>query len=856
MTYFTTFYLDSEKDMAVHLYQDQARLRYELETPNHRSGNLIRNFAKLCGLTVTAAENEIPSAAALPADADSAGAHSAPFAGGAETARAEARASRLVIRGEVPCYINADGEELFIFRLGDTKVANIFPDGRVEMKASVPSIAKTLMSQTTDYRLPVAKTIFKTYIPREVKFRADLHTHMNGNLTPDILIALGIRHQIRYPLYYVRKLGLHLTGRQEAALARQRERVARQFVNSGLTGKYLTRRINDNTFINFADLILRNLDNAAENIAKIRISLAILKDGQAVFTNLEKVYLYRYVFAKGKESEEKIPLTNVGQIPDPDIRASLRQMLRDAESADYHSNTIYQDCLLWIARSYRRQGIFYAEISDTTLVKKYESIQMLTEVHEVCPKIQHETGVMLRFLAALRRIPLTIIKDQVTPDNYLAQNLVVLQAVAADPYVAGCDFVGEELNDIITLKPLFKEIVRIARTDPDFVIRVHAGENDSLKDNVAHSIECVRDSLEKGQPMPHVRLGHGLYTYSLKSRKGQETLKLIRENDVVLEFQLSSNVRLNNLSGLENHPLRGYLAAGIRCVQGTDGAALYGTNAIDEQLSLEKLLGLTPDELRQMKRAETEIVDRGREAFARKELAFRQRTAASGMEFYLLNKMNESTAGERLKLHKSHRVDAGFALKGQIRELPWDRMPVVLIGGSFNSEKRATRVTEEGEREIKAVMAHLNPDDVFFVIGHRLGGYEKYLVEHNEKGFMIFAFVPAEITPEEKKRLVSAGVSIRPSTESEGTGIYKSINYEIFERRPSVVIAFDGNSAAANLIQEARNGKGKSDIFIWDRSAALRGKAESLEGYVHIFGDDAPLIPQLEKIPADPGRKL
>ena len=32
------------------------------------------------------------------------------------------------------------------------------------------------------------------------------------------------------------------------------------------------------------------------------------------------------------------------------------------------------------------------------------------------------------------------------------------------------------------------------------------------------------------------------------------------------------------------------------------------------------------------------------------------------------------------------------------------------------------------------------------------------------------------------------------STESEELGIYKSFNYEIFERRPSVVLAFDGNS--------------------------------------------------------------
>jgi len=67
-------------------------------------------------------------------------------------------------------------------------------------------------------------------------------------------------------------------------------------------------------------------------------------------------------------------------------------------------------------------------------------------------------------------------------------------------------------------------------------------------------------------------------------------------------------------------------------------------------------------------------------------------------------------------------------------------------------------------------------------------------------------------------------------------GIYKSFNYEIFERRPSLVICFDGNSAVENLIQEARNGKGKAAIFVWERAQSLRRKALSLEGYVHIFG--------------------
>lgn len=810
--YWNCLFLDNEKDMIVSLFREGRRLYYELETPNHHTGNLIRNFARLCGLPLSVNEKGLQ-----------------------------------VIRGEVPCYIDARNQEVYILRFADTKVANIYTDGRIEMKASVPAVAKTLMSQTKDYRLDASKTIFKTYILRDVKFRTDLHTHMNGNLSPDVLIALGIMHQIRYPLYYIRKLDLVLTDRQEKAVMAQREKVAKQFVNSELKGKYLTRRINDNTFVNFADLILNNLENAEQNIVKIRISLAVLKDGQAVFTNLEKVYLYRYVFTKGKESTEKIRLQNIARIPDEDVRITLEQMIRDRKNPDYAQNTIFQDKLLWIARQYERQGIEYVEISDTTLVKKYESLHMLEEVHQVMPKILKETGVLIRFLAAMRRIPLTIVKDSITPADYLVKNLTVLNAVMEDPYVAGCDFVGEEINDIQELAPAFREIVKIARRDPDFVIRVHAGENDSLRDNVAHSIQCVKDALAPGQQMPQMRIGHGLYTCSLRSEKGKELLRAIRDNHIVLEFQLSSNVRLNNLNLLDKHPLHQYLRAGIHCVQGTDGGALYGTNSIDEQLSLEKLLNLTHKELRSMKETENAILTESRDAFQRKTLAFRAMVGHRDFTDFLLEKIEEGEGriGENMTLPGRKLLDSNTELEDQIEELPWDRMPVVVAGGSFNTQKRTTRVTPEGTELVEKMVEQLSPREYFFVLGHTLQGYERHLLECNRKRaeegkepFRIFCFVPARLTKTQLQRLKKENVRIRVSTESQAMGIYKSFNYEIFERRPSVVVAFDGNSAAENLIQEAKNGKGDAKILVWERAGALRRKAVSLEGYVRLFETD------------------
>ena len=792
MAWFQRFYLDKEKDVIVDLYREKGgAMRFVLSTPNHGTGNLIRNLAALCGLPLSAGEDGL-----------------------------------LVIRGIVPSYIDGYNRQLYVFRLGDTKVANIYPDGRVEIKAQIPAISKTLMSQTKDYRLDEKRTIVKTYIRTEHKFRTDLHTHMNANLHPDLLIALGICHQIRYPLYYIKKLGLRCSKAQQDKLAERRKVSEAQYKDCGLTGKYLTRRIDDNTFLNFADLILLNPEDAAYNIPRIRRSLAILKDGQAVFTNLEKVYLYRYVFAKGVKADDPMSLDRgrIDQIPDADIRAAVAQILQDRENPAYRDNTLFQDKLLWIARSYARQGIVYAEISDTTLVKRQGAAQMLAQVHAVMPAITQETGVLLRFLAAIRRIPLTIVKDQVETGDYFRENLETLQNVIADPYVAGSDIIGEELNDIRDIAPVLHEIVRIAQAEPGFVIRIHAGENDGLRDNIANSLRCIREALAPGQKMPVVRIGHGLYTPDLHRSKGKALIRELKESGAVLEFQITSNVRLNNLSSMRKHPLRDYLSYRIPCVQGTDGGAIYGSDSIDEQLSLEKMLGLTDAEMLQMRKAEDAVLEASLRTFERKSAAYDGKAL-----------MGQQEMDHTISLVGKRSLPAAVVLADQICEMPPEGEPIVIIGGSFSHDNHRVKMTEENKRRIDRLLERENPEKVFFVIGHALRGYEQYLVRKNQGRFRIFAMVPSMITEAEYRKLRSSKVSIRVSIEPVPMGTYKSFAYEIFKRRSSRLIAFDGNIAGANMIQEAKNSKYPCAIYVSARCRALKVKADSLEGYVRLF---------------------
>ena len=86
------FYLDKEKDIIVNLNKTgEDEITYILETPNHNSGNLITNLAKICNVETIKNEKDMK-----------------------------------IITGKIPASINGDNEEVYIFRLGGIKIANIY----------------------------------------------------------------------------------------------------------------------------------------------------------------------------------------------------------------------------------------------------------------------------------------------------------------------------------------------------------------------------------------------------------------------------------------------------------------------------------------------------------------------------------------------------------------------------------------------------------------------------------------------------------------------------------------------------------------------------------------------------------
>lgn len=817
---FTKFYLDKEKDIVVKLFksENEDELIYVLETPNHHTGNLITNLAKASNVETVKDENDMK-----------------------------------VITGILEACINDDGEEVYIFRLGGIKIANIYPDGRIERKAKIPAIIKLLMAQTKDYKLPIEKTIVKSYILKKSKFRTDLHTHLNQILQPDMLIALGIKHQIGYSLYYIKKLGIKVTARQEKELLKKRKEIEKQYKHSELEEKKLERKINDETQINMADLILNNLENAEENIVKIRNSLVLLKDGQAVFTNLEKTILYRYAIIRGKQVPDKerieLDISKIEKIEDNDLRETLKKMKEDMENENspYKNNTLYQDKLLWIAREYQKQGIKYVEIANSTLAKKgLAGIQNLVEMHKIMPQIEQETGVSIRYLAAASRTLFTPEQVKECP--------AVIKAVSKSPYVVGMDLIGEEINNVTDFSDLIGEIIKYAIYEDDgYTIRLHAGETDAFKDNIEKALDCIKICLPNGEKAPQIRLGHGLYVPDLDTLDGKRIINKMKDLDVILEFQLSSNVRLNNLTNLSNHPIKKYLRAGVKCVQGTDGCGFYGIDTIDEQIALRNLLDIKDTDFTKMRKVEEELLERRRVYFEEKSNKFEQFLDGRSIE-NALQEEEEKLLGEidlkAIDIKSSNKLNSYNVFKKKIVSLPQDKTPIIIAGGSFNSKGRVTMPNEDIKKSLKELLEKVDNRNTYILIGHKMQGYERAVLDISKelnKKFDVTAVVPKYVSEDIKENLDSSqdlsGIYVSPDPSE--LGIYKSFNYEIFERRNSVVVAFDGNSPVSNLIQEAKNGKGKAKIYVNSDVDVLKEKAKSLDGYVRLFNTNENLAKEI-----------
>jgi adenosine deaminase len=394
----------------------------------------------------------------------------------------------------------------------------------------------------------------------DFKATTDLHTHLAGNLSSSKLVELAI-NKPGEPITYP---------------------------------TYLLDSLNiDTSQYSVKDKQVAVRDLTPYDLEKLEMAMAIPVDKQDTFNGMEGIYQYRGPITKNKD--------------------------------------LFKDILREIGRDYAASGTKYAELSHASIITDPELLRM---ANEVLPEVEQETGVKIRFLAAMWRH---------SDKEWNQDEVDRIKAIAENPYVVGADFMGHETNPTRDFVGEVKELTKWAvKNDPDFTVRVHAGENPLFAaagfknaqetpwdfHNVKEVLQAVKDArAEVAQemgveaetlPMPRVRVGHGLYGLD------QETIALFRETGAIVEFNMSSNLALNNINDISEIPISRYIEAGIPVVLGHDGKGVYKTDPEQEAL-MAGAAGVTEAGFALMRQTETTHIARDQKRFESKVASYEQK---------------------------------------------------------------------------------------------------------------------------------------------------------------------------------------------------------------------------------------
>lgn len=351
--------------------------------------------------------------------------------------------------------------------------------------------------------------------------RTDLHTHSSGQVSSAGLMEIALRNKIPYPTRLLSALGI--------PFSREHVCMTKRYFYAPTDGPEIGNIPSEEEAVP-----LDTLSTHSRNI--LAAAMSVPPDRQVTFGDLEvSVYRFRTPIAKAP--------------------------------------AVARDLLYKYAEEYAQQGVQYAEItasSTSFLVPEH-----LALIHEHLPKIEKETGVKIRFLAGLARN---------LPEALLAREVEKLTLMGHSPYIVGVDFVGFEDNKVEDLEPHIQSIAAwSAKNDPEFTLRIHAGEN---RKNLGN----VRESLRLAQRY-HMRVRIGHAAHGLDDQALEIAEALAKENLVMIEFNPDSNLALNNIDTAEELEMVQCLNRAIPFVVCSDAGGLFQTDIwqIDDTASFAGL---------------------------------------------------------------------------------------------------------------------------------------------------------------------------------------------------------------------------------------------------------------------------
>ncbi len=391
-----------------------------------------------------------------------------------------------------------------------------------------------------------------------------------------------------------------------------------------------------------------------------------------------------------------------------------------------------------IANDCKENGVSYIELSLSSIISDMSQLKLL---EENMPKIERETGVQVRFLGALWRH---------SDKEWNADEVDRLKVTAQSPYVVGCDVMGHETNSTMEFYDNIKELAKYAiQHDPNFVIRVHAGENPLFKSNVRQVLLAVEEAhyelsqqSKKPLPYPQVRLGHGIYGFDepapwdeKERTKNISMQQLCDEIKPIIEFNMSSNLSLNNINGISEIPIKKYIDSGIQVVLGTDGKGIYSTD-LDQEMILAHQAGLTVEDIMSISRTEDMIIKRAQQRFRQhrkcdlEKVEKELETCYSFGSPQYTEEINRHNQEAYLQLQKElaekiARSGANTNLQ-QIEEATRGKIPIMITGSSQKHWPKISTINKLNLRVALNVLIHaIDTDKAYLVTGGTNHGVEK-----------------------------------------------------------------------------------------------------------------------------------
>ena len=519
---------------------------------------------------------------------------------------------------------------------------------------------------------------------------------------------------------------------------------------------------------------------------------------------------------------------------------------------------LFPDLLHSLAETYQDTGVEYAELSYSSFIGDRDYMEM---INQNVPEIEAATGVKLRFVAGLWRH---------SDKEWNMDDTDRIMSIARSPYIVGVDFMGHETNSTETFKDELQALANYTMSeDPDFTIRVHAGENPMFKDNVKDTLRIIYDEHKAreeadGQeyPMPRVRIGHGLYGVD------EETIQLAKEMGAIIEFNISSNLALNNINSIAEIPIKKYLDAGVDVVLGTDGGGIYSTIGEQEAL-LATTAGLEPEDFEKMRQTEAKILAKATE----REMSHPRLDDLSHLYDNVVystpdgqprynRAISEKYAAE--KVESARRLDERLENIGiitdseEVEKATDGKIPVMITGAS---KSNWPNITPEDQRNIALTMQVLadvlNPDTAYVVTGGTNFGVEKTMHEavhrRNESNpddpIVLLGTLTMEATREESggvepNTITHATILEHDGRKAENWMDLPDTQLEYIKDRDGCMIAVGGGGVVNDMIQRGYN-LGVDMQLMDGPYGASTNKSRSLAGNDYSFKSVEDLVRRL-----------